>query len=176
MGLPKSNRIHETLTKEDEHRSSHMIPFPSMWQLGFGVQGSAIKNDIAAAGVTVISLVWITNNGLPMLTSFKTHPSVLGLVSAAAWSYNLKYFYSLFSTHFVTMHPHSVLCHRCVHIALDITCRAKNGSKIFTALQYCHKDKKGVPTWLFCSILAHLLVKKKNPKSRQSVHPCTLVL
>ena len=84
MGLPKSNRIHETLTKEDEHRSSHMIPFPSMWQLGFGVQGSAIKNDIAAAGVTVISLVWITNNGLPMLTSFKTHPSVLGQVSAAA--------------------------------------------------------------------------------------------
>ena len=63
--------IHETLTEEDKHRSSHMIPFPSMWQLGFGVQGSAIKSDIAAAGVTVISLVWLTNNGHPMLTSFK---------------------------------------------------------------------------------------------------------
>ena len=53
-----------------------------------------------------------------------------------------------------------------LRIALDITCRAKNGSKIFTALQYCHKDKIRVPTWLFCSILAHLLVKKKKITNR----------
>ena len=63
------------MTEEDEHRSSHMIPFPSMWQLGFGVQGSAIKGDIAAAGVTVISLVWLTNNRITILTSFITQPT-----------------------------------------------------------------------------------------------------